>query len=108
MNPFDLLPKRIPVRNPQIRIGAAVAQRMVNAREALELLRTGNYRQEFTTSGQFLGLVFGLQCADKAVVRMYYIPEEMPAIEIRGVKFIQPITSLIPPNERTVTPYAFV
>lgn len=107
MNPFDMLPRRIAVIDPSIRIGNAVARRMVNASQAIELLRTGNYRQHFSVSGEFLGIVFGLQAGDRAIVNPRYIPEELPPYELPNVKFIQPASTRIPLNERTVTHYAF-
>jgi hypothetical protein len=107
MNPFTFLPHRVAVCNPSIRIGNSVARSFVNVRQALELLRSGNYQQQFSESGEFIGLIFGLQCGDKAVIRQYYIPEELPPYEVSNVKFIQPLTNRIPTNQRTVTPYAF-
>lgn len=103
MNPLSLLPHRIAVLHPEIRIGAASARRMVSVRQALEYLRTGMYRQEFSASGEFLGLMYAPQ---NRKVRPQYIPEEMPPFEVPNVKFIQP-NNTTPSYLRTVTQFAF-
>lgn len=102
MNPFALLPKRIPVRNPAIRIGQTVAQKFVNAHEALEYLRNG-YKQEFSATGDFIGLIFAPETERPA--KLYYNPDDFGPIEIPGLRFIQP-PNATPVNHRTVTPFA--
>lgn len=105
MNSFDFLPRRIDVILPSIRIGNKYAHRQINVRQAIEYLQTGLYQQHFSASGEFLGIVYAPQTAKPS--RPSYIPEEMPMLEIPGVKFMQP-SKATPEYLRTVSPIAFV
>jgi hypothetical protein len=100
MNPFDFLPHRVDILFPEIRIGSAIARKQVNVRRAIEYLQTGLYRQEFSSAGEFIGIVYSPQTAKP--LRPKYIPEELGPIEILGVKFIQP-PGVVPTYLRTVT-----
>lgn len=100
MNAFDLLPHRIDILYPQIRIGNTVARRPVNVRRALEYLQTGLYRQHFSASGEFLGIVYSPETARP--LKPHYIPEEMPMLEVVPLKFIDPLGAT-PTYLRTVT-----
>lgn len=103
MNPFALLPKRIPVRNPEIRIGQKLAQKFVNAHEALEYLRNG-YKQEFSSTGDFIGLIFAPETERPA--KLYYHSDIMEPFEVPFVKFIVPLGAK-PLSQRTVTQFVF-
>lgn len=100
MTPFDFLPHRVDILFPTIRLGTAVAKRQVNVRRAIEYLQTGLYRQEFSSAGEFVGIVYA-PMTDKPS-RPQYIPEEMPPIEVSGLRFVQP-QSATPRYMRTVT-----
>ena len=109
MTPFDFLPHRIDILYPQIRIGSAIARKQVNVRRAIEYMQTGLYRQEFSKSGEFLGIVYSPETAKPAKPR--YIPAEMPPFtaNVPGdgynsgwTKFLDPIGAT-PTWMRTVT-----
>lgn len=104
MNSFDFLPRRIDVILPSIRIGDKFARRQINTRQAIEYLQTGLYRQQFSVSGQFIGIVYSPETAKPS--RPNYIPEQMPMLEVPGVKFMQP-SKATPEYLRTVSPIAF-
>lgn len=103
MTPFDFLPHRVDILYPGIRIGSAIARKPVNVRRAIEYLRTGLYRQEFSAEGKFLGIIYSPQT--QKPTQRGYIPAEMPHLEILGVKFLQPIGAT-PTYLRTVTEFA--
>lgn len=81
-----------------------MARRQVNVRRAIEYLQTGLYKQQFSQDGKFMGIVYSPETAKP--VKPSYIPEELPALELPGLRFVQPANA-IPTSERTITQYAF-
>lgn len=100
MTPFDFLPHRVDVLMPTIRIGNTIARRSVNVRRAIEYLQTGLYRQQFSQSGEFVGIVYSPETAKPA--KPLYIPKQMPMLDIPYTKFMDPIGAT-PTYLRTVT-----